>query len=437
MTEIIALAKKDLLYLVRDKAGLFFVFGFPVLFAVFFGMIFSGMGGGDANAIGVVIVDDDGTPQSESFAAKLRDHDALDVVPFSENPEIAGTLQERAMRAVRAGDVAAFIRLTPGFGAARDNMFQGESVLIEIGVDPSRGAEGAMLEGIVAELAYQRISELFSDPVAMREQTRRALEDVQANASPAARMVLMPFLNSLDAFADGLDELQEGAAEEEGAVGGFNPVTIDRVDVLAESEREFSVFEISFPQGLVWGLMSAAFTFGLSLVIERTRGTLLRLQIAPISTRMVLAGKALACFVLVIGLSVAMLIFGAVGFGVRPDSMLHLSMAVVSMGVCWVGLMMLIAVSGKTEAAVGGIGWAVLIVMAMIGGGMIPRPFMPEWMNTVGIISPIRWSHQALEGALWRDYSTGDMLLPCAVLVGIGVGGFALGARIFDWTTTD
>ncbi len=39
---IVALAKKDLLLLVRDKAGLFFALGFPLVMAVFFGTIFGG-----------------------------------------------------------------------------------------------------------------------------------------------------------------------------------------------------------------------------------------------------------------------------------------------------------------------------------------------------------------------------------------------------------
>ena len=354
------------------------------------------------------------------------------MIPFSDDPAITETKEVRAARAVRNGAAAAFIQLEPGFGQAQANMFQGESATITIGADPSRGAEAAMLEGIVAEQAYRKMSDMFTDPNIMREQTRSALEDIPKNASPAVKLVMVPFLSSLDSFADGLDTLQtqEGAS----AGGGFNPVTIKHADVLRDSEHQFSAFELSFPQGLVWGLMSAAFTFGLSFVVERTRGTLLRLRIAPVSTTAVLAGKSLACFTLVVGLSTAMLAFGALAFGVRPDSVAHLAMAIAAIGVCWVGLMMLIAVSGKTEAAVGGIGWAMLMIMAMIGGGMIPRPFMPSWMETVGIISPVRWSLQALEGALWRGYTTDQMLFPCLVLVVIGVLGFAVGSRLFDWS---
>jgi ABC-2 type transport system permease protein len=42
-----AMVKKDLKLLFRDKMTVFFTFIFPLIFAAFFGSIFSGVGGGD------------------------------------------------------------------------------------------------------------------------------------------------------------------------------------------------------------------------------------------------------------------------------------------------------------------------------------------------------------------------------------------------------
>ena len=55
--------------------------------------------------------------------------------------------------------------------------------------------------------------------------------------------------------------------------------------------------------GIVWGIFSCAFGFGLSLVHERTRGTLVRLRIAPISRGKILAAKATACLVAIVGIA--------------------------------------------------------------------------------------------------------------------------------------
>ncbi|MGI8782732.1 MAG: ABC transporter permease [Acidobacteriota bacterium] len=70
MRAIFAMAGKDLRLLIRDKAGFFFTFIFPLLFAMFFGAIFSGSGGGMAR-IKLVVVDEDASAGSKAFVSKL------------------------------------------------------------------------------------------------------------------------------------------------------------------------------------------------------------------------------------------------------------------------------------------------------------------------------------------------------------------------------
>jgi ABC-2 type transport system permease protein len=93
--------------------------------------------------------------------------------------------------------------------------------------------------------------------------------------------------------------------------------------------------------------------------------------------------------------------------------------------------MMLFSVIGRTESGVAGFSWGAFIPMSMVGGGMIPLVAMPAWMLTLSHFSPVKWGIVALEGAIWRGYGPGDMLLPCGVLLAVGGLGFAIGARIF------
>ncbi len=67
------------------------------------------------------------------------------------------------------------------------------------------------------------------------------------------------------------------------------------------------------------------------------------------------------------------------------------------------------------------------IVMAMLGGAMVPAMFMPELIQNVSLFSPVRWAIQAIEGAVWRDFSWPEMLPTLAVLVAIGGVCFMLG----------
>ena len=61
--------------------------------------------------------------------------------------------------------------------------------------------------------------------------------------------------------------------------------------------------------------------------------------------------------------------------------------------------MMMIAGLGRTEQAVAGAGWAMLMPMTMFGGGMMPQFIMPAWMQTVGNVSPVKWAILGFEGA--------------------------------------
>jgi ABC-2 type transport system permease protein len=72
-----------------------------------------------------------------------------------------------------------------------------------------------------------------------------------------------------------------------------------------------------------------------------------------------------------------------------------------------------------------------MLPMSMLGGGMVPLFAMPGWMQSVSNYSPIKWGILALEGAIWRGFTPSDMLLPCGILLAVGVVGFTVGARVF------
>jgi ABC-2 type transport system permease protein len=127
-------------------------------------------------------------------------------------------------------------------------------------------------------------------------------------------------------------------------------------------------------------------------------------------------------------------VIGAAFFGVRPASpgLLVLALLVVPTG--FVGLMMLVASLGRTEEGASGAGWALMMPMSMLGGGMIPLAMMPAWIQPFSYASPVRWAIISFEGAIWRGFSLAEMALPCAILIGIGAVAFAIGARRFQAT---
>ncbi|HYD00583.1 MAG TPA: ABC transporter permease, partial [Phycisphaerales bacterium] len=203
MNAIWALARKDLKLLLRDKAGFFFTFIFPVLFAIFFGWILGGTGnGGDesASAIKVVLVDDDNTDGSRGFLKTLAGATELE----THTADVATAEQQ-----VRSGKSVAMIRLMPGFGAGQQNLFWrgGDQSQIEVAADPSKRAEVGMLQGVLQKYAFSGMSKAFTDPDVSRKQIESARLQLRnaAGLSDQDREMFNSFFGSVDTFMGGLD----------------------------------------------------------------------------------------------------------------------------------------------------------------------------------------------------------------------------------------
>lgn len=423
MREILALAGKDIRLLLRDRTGAFFVLIFPLLFAVFFGVIFSGEGGETA-AIPIALVDEDRSDGSRDFFALLDSAKELDVLETS---------REEAVSLVQRGKRVAYLVLPSGFGAARERIFWGDPAQIEIGLDPSRRAEAGLLQGVLTGYYMQGIGDVFANPDKMRGSLQSAVKSID-DAPQAERRFLEPLRSSLmkmDKFFAMADSARRDTPSSS-AYTGWNPLKVQVSDVSVLRSGPHNPFDVTFPQAIIWAIIGCTASFGISLVSERFRGTLVRLLTAPLKKQQILAGKGLACFFSVIAVSFLLLLFANVVFQVKPHSYSLLLLANVCSALCFVGIMTLLAVLGKTEASASGIGWAVLLVMAMIGGGMIPLFLMPSWMQTLSHLSPLKWAVLALEGAIWRGFTLQRMLFPIGVLLAIGAVSFSLGAKLFS-----
>ena len=382
MRAVFALAAKDLRLLLRDKAGFFFTLFFPLTIAILFGAMFSG-GGGARSVMSILLIDIDKTEASRAFAAALDSAPELDVVH---------TQLEEAIDLVRTGKAVGYVVLKPGFGEASRRMFWGDPPAVQLGIDPARRAEAAMLQGILLKYGSERFQSFFSDPGRQHEYLAGAREYLggKHDMPPASH-------RSLSRFLDAWDDLQKQQRAATGAAGGaaagefhgLEPLQIEQVDVAVIREGPANAFQISFPQGIIWGIIGVTAAFGISIVVERTHGTLFRLRMTPVGLAHILAGKGLASFLSTITISVVLFAVGIAVFGIRPGSLPLLALAILCSSLAFVGIMMLLSVLGKTERAASGISWAFLLVISMLGGGMIPLFFMPSWMRTIGHVSPV------------------------------------------------
>jgi ABC-2 type transport system permease protein len=276
------------------------------------------------------------------------------------------------------------------------------------------------------------LQDLFNNPAQSQARVRTMLGELQRSSGGDTQPELERFLGQLDTFL-GSQAAQPSAAAAGTAPGeGWQPLRVTRHELMRQRTGPTSGYDITFPQAMIWAIFGCVMTFGGSFVTERVRGTFIRLQVSPMSRGQILAGKSLAAFLAIVGVQSVVLLLGVTAFGVRVQAWLWLIAAVVSAAVAFVGIILMLASTLKTEHAVGGIGPAVMMPLFMLGGAMIPLMMMPEWMLSISHISPVKWAILAFEGAIWRGFGPIEMLLPCAVLLGVGVVTFVLGSRLSD-----
>jgi len=421
MEKVLSLAIKDMRVLLSDKGNIFWVFGFPVLFALFFGAIFSSAGEGPSG-MKIAVVDEDGSEFSSSFISKLESNEALIIVKLS---------RDEAIERVRKGKVAAAAILKKGFGDGFEAMFSSKEPKLEIAADPSRRMESGYLEGLLAKAQFEALGDRTADRGWLRSQIDLWRDDVE-DANDLEKGQAKLYLDFFESFDTLLKDVNDENFET-GLKGDL--INFAKLDVSREREGPIAPFQITFPQVLLWGFLGCTATFAISIVKERTSGTYDRLRIGPLARAHILGGKGLACFFTCVLIMCILTAGSKFIFKMPMGNWLLFVPAVLCTILCFVGMMMFICTLGRTEQSVGAAGWAMLMIMGMIGGAMMPLAFMPSWLRSFSNFSPVKWGIYALEGAVWRNFTLTEMTTPCIVLLAIGAVSFLLGIIILRRTS--
>jgi len=296
---------------------------------------------------------------------------------------------------------------------------------------------------MVTEAIFKGFQDQFAHPAKLRVSIRKSLASLQqeearqkpngqttgnhatgnhdtatgpAGIKPAqpGRAGLVAFLKATDQWLASADtrDIQQGMNMKEPTV-----VTVSR----SRGDKPSSSYEVTFPASTIWGILGIVAAFAGLIARERTQGTLLRFRVSAVSWPEVAAGKSLSAFIAYLAMSAGMLVLGALIFSIRLSHPIQLAMALVASGICVMGLVLLVAPMGKTERAVSGASWGIMMPFAIFGGATIPLSMMPTWMRTASSFSPLKWSVLSMEGAIWRGFSITEMLVPCTILVAFGL----------------
>lgn len=190
-----------------------------------------------------------------------------------------------------------------------------------------------------------------------------------------------------------------------------------------------SAVQQNVPAWLVFGMFFVIAALSNLFVQERSTGALARLQSLGVPSVVLLTSKALpylgvnaiqAALMLAVGVWLMPLIGGdALSLAGIHWGALLVTLAALSLAA--VGMALALACAMRTHAQATAVGPIVNVLMAAIGGIMVPKFVMPAFMQRIAEWSPMNWGLEALLSVLLRG---GD--IAAATPHVLRLGGFAV-----------
>ncbi len=152
---------------------------------------------------------------------------------------------------------------------------------------------------------------------------------------------------------------------------------------------------------------------------ERKNGISDRLLVGPVGAVKMLTGKFL--FLTLIG-SLQATIIVAVGhfvFGVPVSGLIPLlALACIGAAALASALALFVASMSASTAQMNTVSTFIVLLFSAIGGSMVPRFMMPDWLQNIGQLTPNYWAIEGFYGILARGQTTAELLYVWLVLFG-------------------
>lgn len=204
------------------------------------------------------------------------------------------------------------------------------------------------------------------------------------------------------------------------------------------SEIKPTSVQQNVPAWLIFSMFFVVIPLSTTLISERQQGTLARLKTMDISMGVFLLVKALPYLLINQLQLVVMLLLGvylvpilggdALVVGQHYGALALMSLAV---GVAALGYALLVAVVAKTTEQAVSMGGVGNILLGAVGGVMVPKFVMPDYLQQVAALSPMSWALDGFLEIFLYDHGVAQILKPSAILFLFGVILFTVALVIF------
>jgi ABC-2 type transport system permease protein len=377
-----ALIRKELLALLRDPHALAALFLMPAAFIVVMSLALKNMYAPPLETLAYALDAREQSPIARRFAADWQKTHGTARPLHADWPE-----------ALRQGRLSYVLTLERGMAEALAALAPATAPVVRLRTEP--GLDRGAFRALQAEMAG-----------AVGELRAAALQAQLTGDSPRGSQSILPFL----AFE------QNGGARQQ-------PTAVQQ----------------NVPAWLVFGMFFVVTAISSLFVQEQQGGTLARLAAMGVPDASQILSKALpyvavnaiqAVLMLAVG-TLLMPLLGTDGLSLSGIHWPALILVLLAISLAAIGFALLLACLARTHAQANTLGPMCNILMAALGGIMVPTFVMPPLMQQLARLSPMNWGLEGLLTVLLRHGDTAEAA-PWALRLGVfGLVALFTASRLF------
>lgn len=407
--KIIAIAIKELKLLRRDGAALGVLFLLPVVFVTV--MTVAGVGNQGSHDVRILVVNRDRGQLANWSIERLRHEKGIELVETDGGKPLDEEGAERLLLSSDSsyGMVVVFpehfsSRVTgpSSDGGAKQGS---ENNLVRFIADPATGGQNL---APYERLVRIHVMEVASAASALGDADRLIEPEVQKGkpGGEVARLI------------DKWRSARAGIPHTVAPNVGFERVPPRGLKLT----RPITAAEQNVPGYTIFGMFFIVQVIGNTLLREKESGTLIRLMAAPVSKTAILLGKLIPFFFVNVVQVIILFAFGALAFGVGIGSSVG-GLLVVTLATAAVAnaLGLLIAAISRSAEQMGPMSGLILVIMAALGGVLVPLFEMPKLMQTISQLTPHAWALKGFQDVLVRGQDAMTVLPTAGVLCGFAL----------------
>ena len=197
-----------------------------------------------------------------------------------------------------------------------------------------------------------------------------------------------------------------------------NQIAINEIPISRDGSRRIpNATQHNIPAWTIFAMFFVVVSLGSSVVKEKLNGSFVRLKTLPTNYFLALLSKQVTY--LFVTLAQAAVIF-AIGIWLfpfmglpglnLPSDLIGLFLVALICGWCAVSFAICIGVFAQTQEQANGIGAVSIVLLAAIGGLLVPSFAMPDSFKTIIKLSPLHWGLEAFYGLFLEGGKLKDIL---------------------------